>query len=325
MHRFPRILVNGLLPAALCVLVAGGTRLQAQPSAGAVSIRGVKVLSEKDAVEIEVDASDRIVPETRVLTGPDRLVVDFPNAVPGGQLRNRPVNRGDVKDVRVGLFQARPPITRIVLDLKAAQSYQVFPYGRTVMIKVTSGALEASVDVDDSSSAPPTRPGLVVTNYSRGAEKIHADAPRPPLEVSFRNGMLTIWANKVTLSEVLYAVQQRTGADIGIAAGAEQEKVVVDLGPAPAADVLSALLNGSKFNYLILSAANNPQQLDRVILTPRGTAVVRPQAPPRNDDDGDEQPGRPAPVQGPVVNGVPQAPRPPQDPQTRTDDPSDPQ
>jgi hypothetical protein len=100
------------------------------------SVRSVRVLGSKNSVEIEVESSDRIVPETRVLTGPDRLVIDFPNAVPSSEVRNQSVDRGEVKSVRVGLWQAKPPITRLVLDLKSARSFQVFPYGRTVMIKV---------------------------------------------------------------------------------------------------------------------------------------------------------------------------------------------
>lgn len=307
MHRFPRILMTRLLPAALCALFAWGASLQAQ-----ISVRGVKVLNSKESVEIEVEASDRVIPETRVLTGPDRLVVDFPNAVPGSRVRSQSVNRGEVKDVRVGLFQANPPITRVVLDLKSAQSYQVFPYGRTVMIKVTSGALEASIDMDDSAPEPPTRPGLVVTNYSARAERVHLDASaKPGLDVSFRNGLLAIRANKVTLSQVLYAVQQRTGAEVAIAAGAEQEKVVVNLGPAPAPEVLAALLNGSKFNFLILSSANNPQQLDRVILSPRGESMIMPLQAQQADDAVDEEPARPAPVEPAAANAVPPAMPPP--------------
>jgi len=30
-------------------------------------------------------ATAKLVPQTQVLTGPDRLVVDFPNAVPGAR------------------------------------------------------------------------------------------------------------------------------------------------------------------------------------------------------------------------------------------------
>jgi hypothetical protein len=57
MHRFLRIVASQLLLAAPLLLAQ-------------TSVRTVKVLGSKDAVEIEVEASDRIVPETQVLTGP---------------------------------------------------------------------------------------------------------------------------------------------------------------------------------------------------------------------------------------------------------------
>ena len=315
MYRFSPIHVNWPLRVALCTLLcASGTLLQGQ-----TSVRRVKVLGSKDVVEIEVEGSDRLVPQTRVLTGPDRFVVDLPNAVPGSELRSQSVNRGEVKDVRVGLFQSKPPVTRIVLDLKSAQSYQVFPYGRSVMIKVVSGVAAAAAAAPDAAAGvdefPPeaaTRPGLVAANYTTGAERVQVEAPpKPALDVSFRHGLLAIQANKATLSEVLFAVQQRTGAQVAIAAGAEQEKVVVDLGPAPAPEVIARLLNGSRFNFLILSAANNPQQLDRVILSPRtdgGGAM--PLAPVRNDDVQDDENNQLPPGQphaGPPPPVVPQS------------------
>jgi hypothetical protein len=116
-------------------------------------------------------------------------------------------------------------------------------------------------------------PVLVNTKYpDRGAQVSVAQRPavRPRLEVSFRNGLLSVSSNKANLSEILFAIHERTGAEIAIPAGAEQEQVAADLGPAPAPEVLAHLLNGSKFNFLILSSATNPQALDRVILSPRG-------------------------------------------------------
>src|SRR5579864_7780256 len=291
MLKVSSVLAGRLLTAAVCACLAGSSMAQ-------VSVRSVKVLGNKDTVEIEVEASDRIVPETQVLTGPDRLVIDFPNAVPGSHVRSQSVDRGEVKDVRVGLFQSKPPVTRVVLDLKSARSYQVFPYGRTVMIKVMGGSANSDVSADASNYK--TRPGLVVANYTTRSEPIGlSNAARPALEVSYRNGLLGVHANKATLSEVLYAVQQRTGADISIAAGAEQEKVVADIDPAPAPEVLARLLNGSKFNFLILNAANDPRQLDRVILTPRAEGVVVPLPPVQTAEDADDDgpaPARPAPV-----------------------------
>ena len=108
----------------------------------------------------------------------------------------------------------------------------------------------------------------MTANYTTSAEPVSvAPAEEPPLDVTYRDGLLGIRANKATLSEVLYAVQQRTGAEVSIAAGAEQEKVVADIAPGPAPEVLARLLNGSKFNFLILSAVDDPRQLDRVILS----------------------------------------------------------
>ena len=311
MRTLPRTLVSRLLAAAFCVVLASPW-LMAQSS-----VRTVKVLGARDAVEIEVESSERIVPQTQVLTGPDRLVVDFPNAVPSNQLRSQSVDRGEVKDVRVGLFQGRPPVTRIVLDLKTAQSYQVFPSGRTVIIKVMGGGLSNAEAAIDSSPAPSpaaspvpsaARAGLVVANYTPAVEPVSVESStKPVLEVTFRDGLLGIKANKVTLSEVLFAVQERTGAQVSIAAGAEQEKVVADIAPGPGPEVLARLLNGSRFNFLILSAENAPQRLDRVILSTRADGGVMPLPPvPVQNDIGDDSDAASPTVQAQPPNQPPQ-------------------
>jgi len=290
MPRLSRILASRLSAAGLCACLA-------VPLLAQVSVRSVRVMGSKDTVEIEVEASDRIVPQTQVLSGPDRLVIDFPNAILSSQVRSQSIDRGQVKDVRVGLFQSKPPVTRVVVDLKTARSYQVFPYGRTVMIKVVGDA------VPDTAAAyqPPSRPGLVAANYTTAAEPIHIEAlPQPALQVTYRDGLLGIHSNKATLSEVLFAVQQRTGADISIAAGAEQEQVVADIAPAPAPEVLARLLNGSRFNFLILNAADDPARLDRVILTTRtdGGFVPPPPQQAQNQQASEEEPVY-VPSQGP--------------------------
>ncbi len=124
MHRFPGKFAVRLLVAVCAPALAAA--LFTQTSLAQTSVRSVKVLPGKDAVEIEVEASDRIVPQTQVLSGPDRLVIDFPNAVPGSELRNQSVNLGEVKDLRFGLLQSKPPVTRIVLDLKRRNRFRYF-------------------------------------------------------------------------------------------------------------------------------------------------------------------------------------------------------
>jgi hypothetical protein len=323
MDRFSRIIANRLLAASLC---AG---LSAVSAMAQISVRSLKVLGSKDVVEVEVESSDRIIPETQVLTGPDRLVIDFPNSRPAGDVRSQSVDRGDVKDVRIGLFQSKPPVTRVVIDLKSARSYQVFPYGRTVMIKVIGGAASAVAQTESSGG----NPKLVTANFATRSEPVHIEAvPEPPLQVSYLHGMLSIRSNKATLSEVLYAVQQKTGADIAIPAGAEQEKVVASVEPAPAPEVLARLLNGSRFNFLILSAPDDPNKLDRVILSTRTEGnFVSPLPQMQNDDNAGEddepavvrnnqqqQPDNPVPS---VENQMPQQSRPPEEPQEGVDPP----
>ncbi|MFZ0817836.1 MAG: AMIN domain-containing protein [Candidatus Sulfotelmatobacter sp.] len=302
-----------LVWAALCSPATIAAQAQGTPS-----VRRVQVLGNRTPVEIEIEASDRLVPQTQLLTGPDRLVVDFPNAVPGLQLRNQKVSHGEIKGVRVSLFSAKPPVTRVVIDLKEPQNYQVFPYGRTVMVKVGVGPVAAKL-APASASGIASRPGLVNTSYPAQSAAISVSVsaptqapPPPPLVVSFQAGLLTISSNKASLSEILFAVHQRTGAEIAIPAGAEQEQVVADLGPATAPEVLAHLLNGTKFNFLILSSATDPSLLDRVILSERpegAMAASRPLAQIQTQEDVDDA-GRGAPPP-PVDPGNQPQPNPP--------------
>ena len=273
------------------------------------SIRRVQVLPTRNQVEIEIEASDRIVPQTNVLTGPDRLVVDFVNAAPGAQLRGQAVNREEVRSLRVGLFSKNPPVTRVVLDLNGPQHYQVFPSGRTVIVRVGGVPRAETAGFTPNSAAV-----LVNTSYPTQAVPASTQAPppaKPPLQVLFQGGLLSISSNQASLSEILFAVHERTGAEIAIPAGVEQEKVVTELGPAPAPEVLAHLLNGSQFNYLILSSSTDPAALDRVILSPRAdvpTPTPLPQAQSLTDDDEALIQPRVAPPTQPVPPGQPTPP-----------------
>src|SRR6202008_5050984 len=97
--------------------------------------------------------------------------------------------------------------------------------GRTVMIPGPGAALSSASAATANEGQSASRPGLVTTNYPTRIEP-GSGPPQTPLQVSYRDGLLGIHSNKATLSEVLYAIQQRTGADISIPAGAEQEKVI---------------------------------------------------------------------------------------------------
>src|SRR5271157_2972242 len=117
---------------------------------------------------------------------------------------------------------------------------------------------------------------------------------------------------KATLSQVLRAVQLQTGASIEMPSGASNERVVGQLGPGQPRDVLNSLLNGTKFNYIILGVTGNPGAVQKVILTtPKSASTVNTaqnNAAPPPEEPQDEDYSEPEPQ--------PQAP-PPSPPQVR--------
>jgi hypothetical protein len=95
-------------------------------------------------------------------------------------------------------------------------------------------------------------------------DKIPAVAPR----VHFSDGELTIVAHNSTLSDVLKEVREQTGAELDIPPNAN-ERVVADLGPGPAREVLADLLNGTHFNYVMVGSTTDPNAIHNIVLTPR--------------------------------------------------------
>jgi hypothetical protein len=255
-------------------------------------------------MEVEIQTSGvPVAPDTQAITGPDRIVVDFPGALPAAELRALKVNLGALKGVRSGLFFSNPPITRIVLDLVEPQSYQI----STTQISTTQNAIIVKlspVKLGQVKLSPATAAGAKVSNVSAASvprlqnaslaagtnvaitrvataavsnmpppRPAVSQAPAPPkplVNVTFVNGMLRIRTERATLAQVLFEVQRQTQAEIAIPAGAEQEEVAADLGPAPARDVLGSLLNGSLYNFVFVG---DELSLERVILTRRDAST----------------------------------------------------
>ncbi|MGB0038199.1 MAG: AMIN domain-containing protein [Terriglobales bacterium] len=295
---------NGAAPQHAMVQPAVMQPGMVQPSTTQTGmVQRVTVRESGEGIEVDIQTSGAVSPDTQAITGPDRIVVDFPGTLPAAQLRALKVNRRGLKGVRSGLFFSNPPITRVVLDLAGPQAYQISSVGSITVVKLTGGATEerssnsgdgnvrrarlrdaalagrpnavahlapasVSVNVANRSSAVPVAdaapenvPATAVVDAPQPAM-----APGPAVSVSYENGLLRVHADKATLSQVLYEVHLRTGAEIAIPAGAEQEKVSADLGPAPARDVLGELLNGSAYNFIFVG---DELALQRVILTRR--------------------------------------------------------
>src|SRR5277367_5887295 len=94
-------------------------------------------------------------------------------------------------------------------------------------------------------------------------------------QVSFQDGLLTIVAPNSTLGDILRGVRKHTSADIDIPATAN-ERVVTRLGPAPPREVMAELLNGSRFNYILLGSPDNANVLVRVVLVAKTSDTPTP-------------------------------------------------
>jgi hypothetical protein len=123
---------------------------------------------------------------------------------------------------------------------------------------------------------------------------LDAIATVPP-QVTYENNQLTIVAPNSTLADILRAVRKQTGADIEIPAA--PERVVTHLGPGPAREVVADLLNGSRFNYVLLGSPSDQSALTRVVLVAKSgpqeitpNPVVAGSPPPPNPAAGQPEP-----------------------------------
>ena len=112
-------------------------------------------------------------------------------------------------------------------------------------------------------------PQLPVEVANAQASRVSAaQTTGPTPQVIFHNGLLSIHADNSTMGDLLNAVQSATGAFIDIPDSAS-ERVSINLGPAGSRDVLTTLLNGSRYDYILLASPRQPSAVERVVLTMR--------------------------------------------------------
>src|SRR5438309_597314 len=134
-----RAAFSGVLFVASMAVIASGQQPGKPSTAATARVQHILVRGTPGAMEVEIQTSgSAVAPDTQAITGPDRIVVDFPGALPDTELRALKVNRGPLKAVRSGLFFSNPPITRVVLDLTEPHSYQIVTSKNAVVVKLGS-------------------------------------------------------------------------------------------------------------------------------------------------------------------------------------------
>jgi AMIN domain len=256
-----RVFDTGSVRVLTSVLMIAGALSQASAAPASKSlatVQSVKVTSTAGGVSVEIVTSQPAPLRSQVITDPDRLVLDFPNAQPASDLRTKLLNQGEIKGYRVARFSENPPTTRVVIDLKSPQHYQIFPDGTTIIVKLMSDQQQAALKarLNNVSYTPPPAP------------------PVSRMEVHYANGRLSISGERASLDQILKEIQRQTGTDITVPPGAAQEQIVTNIGPLPIREALVSLLNGSRFNFIMVDSEREPGKLKSVILSYRGNGGV---------------------------------------------------
>jgi type IV pilus assembly protein PilQ len=118
-----------------------------------VQVKHVSVLRGKSGMEVEIASSAPVTPKVMKLTGPDRVVIDFPNAVPSSAQKEILVNSREIKAVRLGRYQTNPPVTRVVVDLVSPQDYDIASVGNTVAVRLRPTMAQAEKPAEPLTAA----------------------------------------------------------------------------------------------------------------------------------------------------------------------------
>lgn len=137
-------------------------------AAHAIQVEKLGVVRLKDGVALEIVANGPIAAKALKLNGPDRLVLDIPNATSAARMKTVAVNTNDIKDVRIARYQENPPVTRVVVDLAQDRDYQLEPSGNRLLVKFSPAA----------AMPMPVAPAIVATSAESSIVKPVLDAPQ---------------------------------------------------------------------------------------------------------------------------------------------------
>jgi hypothetical protein len=161
--------VRSLLPAF--VLLAA-TAIAADPT----TVRDLRVNPSGSGIKIEITLSSAQTPNVLTAVNPDRIVVELPGTMSDARQRHISVGQAGVKEVRVGLNSANPPVTRVVVDLEQMQQYSIATEGNKITLTVgTAQAATAKERPPVRENPPAAASGSVASIFRRKPEATLTD------------------------------------------------------------------------------------------------------------------------------------------------------
>jgi len=146
-----------------------------------------------------------------------------------------------------------------------------------------------------------------------------ADKPAVPAQVTLHDGSLSVDARNSSLSDILKHVEATTGMTVD---GFDKDSRVFGVyGPGSPREILSQLLDGAGYNFLMVGSTDNGTPRE-IVLTARSSAPVSaPSSGSNSQQEEDEEPNYPQPQQmepppppqAPIMPPAEQRPRTPQE------------
>jgi len=133
----------------------------------------------------------------------------------------------------------------------------------------------------------PSAANFSAATVSAPATMVPAPTTEPTATVRYAQGQLTVSSQNASLGSVLKLISAKTGATIDVAPELQNEPVVAQIGPGAIQDVMSALLDSPKIDYIIMGSGAAEGGLQRILVRTRQSfgrtefAANRPFQPPQ--------------------------------------------
>ena len=200
-----------------------------------------------------------------------------------------------------------------------SQMPQPSPGGPQSSPAIQTGATATSgPSVAPGASTAPA--GLQPLNNPRPVPPSLLDKPAQPATVKLSSGTLSVTANNSSLSDILNDLSASSGMSVD---GLQKDQRVFGIyGPGDPREILSELLDGAGYNFLMVGETNAGVPRE-IVLTARTSAPLSPPSPSSRNEEDDEPPvpqNTPIDEVNPVLPPVapppgdqPQRPRSPQE------------
>jgi hypothetical protein len=161
-----------------------------------------------------------------------------------------------------------------VSSIKAAQApANISPNGMSLPQAVRPATSQVQANTPAAASPTPAQSASAPTSPQ---VQVVPQTASGTISVDYRNGLLSVVADKAELGKVLQLVGAKLGTSIEVAPEVTAEPVVAHIKAAPPAQVLAQLLDGPQLEYIVIGADETGHALNRVVVRRRNSFARQP-------------------------------------------------